>query len=361
MPTDPRSYIPIPRKRVRRRLARRAGLASLLGIALGLGLLSAAQWSLAGVDARLLTRFIHEVDTEWFAEGVDFRDLTLLYAERASETADIRPFGHSIVATMAYLRSHPLVVQQMPEFEWDEGSADHYITFQRGPLHSYLLRGRELAGHLYVDQRDAILRPLAERGWEAESPAGSDLVDTLPPRIRNEHLEESVAAQLEDLYHELAPKPGALDIRAKDLARTDFFAVNRGMEQQASQLAVELGLNPDLDRLTDEEQARVLAALDGHIHRHDPLLWRQKQLNDFIGGVVGVPEATSHYVNLCARPFILIRATLQWTGIVLVVLFSMVLAHRLLTRGSMMSWTLLGPAGPASLLANTPRRAPAWW
>ncbi|MEM6552412.1 MAG: hypothetical protein AAF750_09850 [Planctomycetota bacterium] len=329
---------------VRRRLAVRlrrtgrwfnrwTGLIAVLGIVLGAGSIYAAQRLLNNLDAKKLAAFAREVDQEWFSGDRDFRELNLLYAQRASAAARVEPFGKPLVNTMEAIRTHPLVVERFPDFTWDQASADHYHTFAKGPLHSYFLRNQEIAGDWYTDRRGIITEPLLQRGWNAEPPRFADLEMLLPDNMKQRPgIEQAITGQVARLYTDIKPPAEeATYASAVAMAETDYMQVVREVRLAAQRYAEKLGYGSDLNRLTIAEQDAVLLGLDTYVHEQDAELWRRKQLADFCLAMIGVPEATHAYVNLCVRPFMVVRSTFEYTGIFLVVGFSMLLAYRLLT------------------------------
>ncbi len=321
-------------RRFARPVMRRATLVAMLGVVVGLIFIQTAQWALAQRDVQKITTFVQQVDREWFSGDHDFRELNRFYARAASEASTIQPFGRPLVEAMQTIRSNALVTQFFPEFSWDQGSADHYETFARGPLHSYFKRNEELAGSWYVTQRNLITEPLQKYGWNAEPPRYHRLTAIFPEDLkRRPGFEHVIDGQLQRLYADLRPPAHLASAEsAARLASTDYARVNRQLRHQAQELAFEKNFGSDLDLLTIPQQNQVLADLDDYVRENDLELWRQKQLSDFTLGIIGVPEATNAYINLCAKPFIAARSTFEISGILMTVLFSMLLMHRLMDR-----------------------------
>ncbi|MEM1213368.1 MAG: hypothetical protein AAGI68_13850 [Planctomycetota bacterium] len=319
-------------RRTGRWMNRWTGLIAVLGIVLGGGSFYAAHRLLNDFDAKKLTAFAREVDQEWFSGDRDFRELNLLYAQRASAAARVEPFGEPLVKTMEAIRTHPLVVERFPDFTWDQASADHYHTFAKGPLHSYFLRNEEIAGDWYTERRKLITEPLLQRGWNAEPPRFADLETLLPTTMRERPgIEQAITGQVARLYTDIKPPAGeATYAAAVAMAETDYMQVVREVRLAAQRYAGKLGYGSDLNRLTIAEQEVVLLGLDEYVREQDRGLWRRKQLADFSLAMIGVPEATHAYVNLCVRPFMAVRSTFEYTGMFLVVGFSMLLTYRLL-------------------------------
>jgi hypothetical protein len=67
--------------------------------------------------------------------------------------------------------------------------------------------------------------------------------------------------------------------------------------------------------MSPEQQRAVLERLDAHVRRHDPELWRTKQLSDFCGGVWAQVFGPSY--RLVIQPLILLHQASQFLLIVL--------------------------------------------
>ncbi|MEM7682746.1 MAG: hypothetical protein AAF288_12375 [Planctomycetota bacterium] len=315
---------------VRKRLL----IVGTLGLALGVFSVHASRTLLDSPDAAKLRSFMTEVDRDWFSGDYDFRTLTRLYAERASAMATVRPFGEPLVDAMERIRTSVVVERFFPAFTWDPGSANHYEVFAQGPLHSYLLRNQELAGGMFAEQRQAITDPLRE-GWWAAQPLQEDQIRTAFADVvaldASPEMFEFIRADMSRLYADLRPPADAADPAAAiALANADLLQSNRRIERQAQLLSTQLRFGSDLDDLSVDQQNIVLAKLDDHVRAADATLWREKQLLDFAAGIIGVPQATNAYVNLCVKPFMAVRTTLFYVGLLLIVGFSMAIAHRAL-------------------------------
>ncbi|MEM6748877.1 MAG: hypothetical protein AAGA57_09355 [Planctomycetota bacterium] len=320
--------------RTGRWLRRRILVVGALGLALGLGSVHTGRSLMTSPDAAKLRSFMTEVDRDWFSRDYDFRTLNRLYAQRASAAATVRPFGRPLVDAMESLRSSVVVETFFPTFAWDPGSANHYEVFTQGPLHSYLLRNKELAGGYFAQQRQAITDPLRNGWWTAKPLEEKQIREAFSDVVAVDASPEMFAFiqdEMAQLYADLRPEATEADPAAAiALADADLLKTNRMLERQAQLLSAKLRFGSDLDALTVDQQNIVLAKLDAHVQTADPALWREKQMLDFAAGIIGVPQATNAYVNLCVRPFMAIRTTLLYGGLLLIVGFSMAIAYRAL-------------------------------
>jgi hypothetical protein len=70
-------------------------------------------------------------------------------------------------------------------------------------------------------------------------------------------------------------------------------------------IARQLGFPGDPGEMTPAEQRAVLDRLDGYVRRHDPKLWRTKQVSDYAGGIWA--QVFGPPYNMILKPVLLIH------------------------------------------------------
>lgn len=164
------------------------------------------------------------------------------------------------------LRSIPMLPKR---FAVNPTSRSHYDDFGRGRLCAYL----HLCGEQSVSDVESVLERAAIK-TDSSDAGVHEFLDTFKmdfPMVKDRGAMRSAAALIADTD---ARRPFLIRTNVGPLLRSDIAGV-----------AGELGMPSDPWRMNPAEQETVLDRLDGYVRRHDPELWRTKQVSDFAGGV----------------------------------------------------------------------------
>lgn len=263
-------YSPAPR---RRRATRRAGRgprrswgARLRKTALVVAFVLCAlfDFGLTGSDSAAVRSFIGEAD-RWQVNP-EYRTVAFDYSVSASAAMRIHPAFVPAKRIIMAIRSIPFLPK---EFAVNPTSQLHYARFSTGPLSAYL--------HLCSEQDMPEFLPLLESLGHNPHPTDADLRGFLDlfkmdfPVSEDAGARRSVEALLKDTGAEHSFK-----------VRTN---VTDPLKPYVAAIARELGVPTDPAKMTPDQQLTVLERLDGYVRRHDPELWRTKQVSDFCGGI----------------------------------------------------------------------------
>ncbi len=198
----------------------------------------------------------------------DFRVVALDYTVRGSTAMRTRPLlfipARRIIMAM---RSTPFLPKR---FAVNPTSWSHYHDFSRGPLAAYL--------HLCGEQNVGMYLPMIEDlGRKPGGPSDADLLGFLDSFKMDFPVTKDIGALrgLGDLLRDIEPSRG-FTVRNN---------VGELLAPHIASIARDLELPSDLDALSPEAQQAILDRLDGYVRRHDPELWRAKQVSDFCAGI----------------------------------------------------------------------------
>jgi hypothetical protein len=245
-------------KRSNARRARRVGL--VLTVVL-LGLLA---FGISGTDEAAIRAFDEAAD-RW-QTNPEFRSVATEYCVRGSGALRTRPLLVRARRLIVAMRSLPLLPRRLA---MSPTSRSHYENFSNGPLCAYLF----LCGEQSVPEFVAVLEACGH------TPEATDA--ELRLFLDSFHMDVSVCKDAgairsaAALVHDTAPqRPFAIR-----------HSIGPLLVPHIRTIARQLRVPEDPAKMTPEQQLAVLERLDAHVRRHDPELWRTKQLSDFCGGV----------------------------------------------------------------------------
>jgi hypothetical protein len=283
--------------------------------AIAMALCAAFAFGLSAGDAASLRSFTDSVD-RW-QSNPEFRSLAAEYSVSGSEALRTRPLLVPADRLIIVARSCPLLPER---YGLTPTCRLHYEDFTRGPLSAYLHLCDEQAVHYVV----GMVEDLGRRTSGAPAPRaeldaflGAFKLDTHV--VRDAGALWSVAALLSDT--EAASRPFRI--------RT---VIGAALASHVQALAREMGFPPDAGRMSVAQQRAVLDRLDGYVRRHDPELWRTKQVSDFCAGIWA--HAFGRSYNLLIKPFLALCAACR---VALVVLLLWAVARRLRAQAELLS------------------------
>ena len=234
--------------------------------ALIIGPLTLCAWfafGLSGGDYASLRSFTDSV--ERWQSNPDFRLIAYDYSVRGSAAMRTRPLFIPAAKGIMAVRSVPGLP---PEYAVNPTSQAHYQNFSSGPLSAYLY----LSDEQNVSGIAGLFEKLGRQGeWtEADCRALLEGIKMDFPLVRDEGAVESVEALAEDV----------------NPSQTFLIKTTIGplLRPHIATIAADLGFTGEVRQMTPDEQRAVLERLDHHLRRHDPELWRTKQVSDFCGG-----------------------------------------------------------------------------
>jgi hypothetical protein len=214
-------------------------------------------------DVRALREFCDGV--ERWQRGPEFRRVGYEYVTLSHTAMNATPWGVPATSLIMGIRSIPGLG---PEYAVSDTSQAHYDNFTRGELSAYL----HLCGEQTMDWVIRELHAIATRG-------ASD--DDVRRFLQSWKMNRPVA---DDAIAIAGVKRLIMEIDAADPLPSRTH-VEPELEAAAAGLASRLGLSPDDQRLTREQQREVFQKLDDDIRQRDAQLWRYKQISDLCSGI----------------------------------------------------------------------------
>lgn len=282
------------------------GVARKGAFVIALSLCAYAAVGISGADESAMRAF-EESARQW-QTSPEFRWISTDYCIRGSRALRTLPFrvpGRSLVVAV---RSLPFLPQR---FAINSTSRAHYENFSKGPLSAYL--------HLCGEQSVPEFANVLESAGAGAEPARADLRRFLDsfhmdgPVCSDDGALESVATLLRDT-----------EPRRPLTVRHNIGPL---LVPHIRTIALQLDVPEEASAMSPEQQLAVLERLDAHVRRHDPELWRTKQLSDFCGGVWAQVFGTSY--GLVIWPLIFLHRS----GLVLLVVLLVRAALRAGRRG----------------------------
>ena len=277
--------VPIRRRRIRF-ILKRSLLVAPLALCAWFG------FGLSEGDYASLRTFTESV--ERWQTNPEFRSIAYDYSIRGSAAMRTRPLLIPAQRGIIAVRSVPGLP---PEYAMSSTSRAHYENFSSGPLGAYLF--------LSDEQNVSGVAGLFEELGKKPSPTAADyraLLDGIHmdfPVVKDAGAVKSVEA----LAADVGPASFSIKTPIGPLLRRHIAAI-----------ATELGFPTDPMQMAPDQQRAVLERLDGHVRRHDPELWRTKQVSDFCGGfwaqLYGPPY------NGLLVPFLKVHRVCQWVLII---------------------------------------------
>jgi hypothetical protein len=221
-------------------------------------------FGLSDGDVASLRAFTRGVD-QW-QHDPEFRTIAVEYSIVGSGAMRSRPFGVPASRLILAIRSIPGLPKDLAV---NPTSRAHYENFSRGPLSAYLHLCREQDVPDFVGPIEDLARkpnrtPADYRAWFDQRQMDFPLAKDAGAR-------DSLAALIADTQ---ADRSFVIRRNIQDLLGAPIAAI-----------AGELGYPADPTQMTPAQQRAVLDRLDGYVRRHDPELWRTKQVSDFCGGI----------------------------------------------------------------------------
>lgn len=241
----------------RRRIGRAIFLLVLASCAvLGFGLMPGDEAAFRTFDEAVL---------RW-QRNPEFRSVAMEYCVLGSRAMRTHPLGIATRRAIMGLRSLPLLPKK---YAVNPTSRSHYEDFTRGPLSAYLHLSSEQDISQYVGMFESVGARTNARAADLHALLDSFHMDF--PVAKDTGAVQSVAVLLADA----------------DAARPFSIRQNVGprLLPAIASVARELGFPTATDEMDAAQQQAVFERLDDYVRRHDPELWRAKQLNDFCGGV----------------------------------------------------------------------------
>ena len=253
-----------------------------------------AAFGISGTDESAMRGF-EEAARHWQANP-EFRSISTDYCVRGSRALRTRAYFLRARSLVVAIRSAPFLPRR---FAINPTSRAHYDNFGKGPLSAYL--------HLCSEQSVPEFARVLESVGRREEPSTTEL------------------RQFLDAFHMDVPvctDEGALDsvrslLHDMDARRPIAIRQNVGplLVPHIHEIAHQLKVPEAAPDMSPEQQFAVLERLDAHVRRHDPELWRTKQLSDFCGGVWAQVFGPSY--RLLIEPLILLHQAGQFLLIVL--------------------------------------------
>jgi hypothetical protein len=254
----------------------------------------------SGSDQTKLRAFVDSVG-QWQTH-TDFRQVTMQYVTRGSDALRSRPMGVQSSTWIMWIRSLPMMPK---EFAVNDTSRLHYEQFSKGPLSAYLHLCTEVelltadgtggylgefegklgrSAELAAADAEAWLRGLK---WDYPVVADAGAVQSL----------RSVVADAEPY------KP--FKVRARH--------IDAALRPHVASIAADLGLPADPEAMSPQQQYAVFDRLDAFVRRHDPELWRTKQVSDCVGGIWGQVFSPPYLVLLA--PYFKVAEACRWVAL----------------------------------------------
>lgn len=254
----------------------------------------------------------------------DFRIVAIDYSIQGSAAVRCEPFGIRGADLIIALRSTPGLPK---EFAVCETSRPHYESFASGPLAAYLYLGDEqdVPGYIEAVEQLASKATVDETGGRTwGEPALKEWMDARKMDFticRDDGALRSLAALAADV------QPGQT-FSHREVMRAKKLHMSSLLEPHIASLATELDFPTSPRAMTAEQQQVVLSRLDGHVRRHDPELWRTKQVSDFAAGIWAQVYGSQY--NYALAPLLALKTGAGW---VLVAILAW-LAFRAVRRSS---------------------------
>lgn len=286
-------------------IVRRAAGFAARAVGVGLFLLAVViGYGTSGDDYTRIAQFTAAV--QGWQSNTDFRQVAAQYATRGSDAMRSTPMGPTAARWIVAIRSIPGLPKQ---FAVNDTSRVHYANFSKGPLSAYLhlcseveLLGKRADGT--VDDRNGYLPEFeglfgrSAGGWtNAELFAYLDKQKWDFPVVKDAGAVESLRSMLADT-----------DVAKGYTVRA--MHVDGLLRPHVGRLAAELKLPADPEAMTPAQQYAVFDRLDGYVRRHDPELWRTKQVSDFVGGIWG--QVFSPPYTILLSPYLVVVDVCRW-------------------------------------------------
>ncbi|HET6250768.1 MAG TPA: hypothetical protein VFE47_23970 [Tepidisphaeraceae bacterium] len=219
---------------------------------------------LTGNDEAADRTFLKAVD-QWQTDP-EFRAVAMEYSTRGSDATRTHLFGIPARRVVIALRSLPFLPK---EYAVNPTSRKHYEDFARGPLSAYL--------HLCSEQDVKDMAGIFTEAAQKSTRSDGDLRHVLDgfkmdfPVAKDQGALRSVDAVLRDTH-----AAGGFPIHEN---------IDGDLLAPIAELAGELHIPADPEKMTADQQRAVFDRLDSYVHARDEELWRTKQINDFCSGV----------------------------------------------------------------------------
>jgi hypothetical protein len=315
-----------PRPRGRSRLSlRRVLAAAVLGFCVLFG------FGIGRADYVALWSFVRAVD-RWQVNP-EFRTVAVEYSVRGSDAMRTRPMMVPARRIIMGLRSVPFLPER---YALQPTHGQHYRDFSRGPLSAYL--------HLCDEQGVADTIPMVEELGRKPVRTDADLrafLDSFKmdfPLVKDAGALRSADALVAD-----ADGSRPFVVRGN---------ITEALTPHIRELSIGLGFPADPAGMTPAQQRTVLERLDAHVRRHDPELWRTKQVSDFCGGLWA--QVFGQAYNYVLLPFLWLSAACRAAVVVLLVWLAVRYVRGRRRRGPAATFSVAPQAAPVTANADAP-------